>query len=497
MFSFISIEFSILFTAFFCVYWLFSHHPRIQNLLLLIGSYSIIYLMAGWFALTTLLIFTILIYFISLGIEKNKHAKHWLISGILLTLINLAFWKYFDFFRTQISTNTDSSSWLASIILPLGISYYSFQSVSYLVELYRHPLSSPSSPPRLGLANLSLHLAFFTTITAGPIARSHHSRYLTDIYGQQTGMAEQIRPENTRKILAPVLALLLILIALIKNWWLSGWIGEKWVDPVFMNPTQYHSMEILAAIYGYTVQLFLDFSGYSDLMVALGLLLGFRLPINFRAPLLAHNIREFWKRWHISLSTWIQDYIYIPLGGNRKGFTRTQSNLLIAMVLSGLWHGSEWHFLIWGLLHGIGMICLNIGDAIVQFFRHCNEHEARNSLQKTGWLGKTLAIIFTINFVCFCFVFFRAPTIQDAFTLFSALGHNTVNIPLSSNPFAFLLFLIIIWLLYPFLNKVMAGLYHRAENLPRYHLIVPLLMILILILICAPSGIPGFIYAKF
>lgn len=474
--------------------------PRIQNLLLLLASYSIIFLMAGTLALNTLLIYTVFIYIISIGIDQGRHPRRWLYTGIALAIINLILWKYFDFFRPHVSQSLQflhiNSSWLTAIILPLGISYYTFQSISYLVSLEKTTHTSTRTPARLGLSTLALHLSFFTTVTAGPIARTHAASHLTDFAGQPVSMREQLSTIQPRHIQAPTLAFILILMALIKNWWLSGWIGEQWVDPVFTNPTQYHSLEILAAIYGYTVQLFLDFSGYSDLMVALGLLLGFRLPINFRAPLLAHNIREFWNRWHISLSTWIRDYIYIPLGGSRKGFGRTQINLIIAMALSGLWHGSGWHFLIWGLLHGTGMACLNMGDAAM---RYCcpNKPVTRDYLSQTGWFGRFIAIVCTINFVAFCFVFFRAATFNDAISLLQALWHNTINISLSTNPFYFLLLLAIAWACYPYLSKGMNHLYRHAPTLPRYRLMVPLIMLFLLTLICAPSGIPGFIYAKF
>jgi D-alanyl-lipoteichoic acid acyltransferase DltB (MBOAT superfamily) len=227
----------------------------------------------------------------------------------------LAFFKYYDFFRQETSFVLDAihldSSFLASnLLLPLGISYYSFQSISYLSSRYQNEIDVP----RFNLPQLLLHFSFFTTITAGPIARAQSAKGLTDINQQPCGMSAQICQTEPRRILYPSLAFALILLALIKKWWIAGWLADHWVNPVFANPMQYHSLEVLCAIYGYTLQLFLDFSGYSEMMIAFGLLLGFRLPVNFRAPLLAHNIRDFWDKWHISLSTWIRDHIYIPLG---------------------------------------------------------------------------------------------------------------------------------------------------------------------------------------
>ncbi len=501
MFSFISIEFGLSFIAFFCLYWLLGARPQLQNLLLLCTSYLIVYLSGKAQALFALVIFTVFIYVISIRINVSSKPKIWLISGYMFTLLNLMVWKYFDFFRTQLGDGLDTfghnSDWLAGIILPLGISYYSFQAISYLVSLYQLRSNAQSADRQFSLPGLALYLSFFPTITAGPIARAYDARGLTDISSKPCGMLTQIYMPERRRILAPAVALCLIVIALMKNWWLSGWIADNWVDPVFANPMQYHSLEILAAIYGYTIQLFFNFSGYSDLVVAMGLLLGFRLPVNFRAPLLAHNIREFWQRWHISLSTWIRDYIYIPLGGNRHGMVRTQLNLLIAMVLSGIWHGNGWHFFIWGLLHGAGMIALNLGDLLYSRLRHCTLEQARNGLSKSNKAGNIISIVFTVHFVCFCFVFFRAPTVNDAFLLLHALLYNHVNVPLTTNPFYFFSLLLLAWMLYPLLAKFIASLYERADTLPRYSLILPLLLLLILVLICAPAGIPGFIYANF
>lgn len=348
MFSFLSIEFSLIFIAFLAVYWAFRQKPQWQNILLIIISYLVIYLMAGIVAIGVLFGYTVLVYFISQAITRSTDKKKtWLMTGIVITLLQLSVFKYYDFFRESIklaleTLQLDSSGLMANIIFPLGISYYSFQAISYMVSRYY----DEKEVPVFGFANLLTHLSFFGTISAGPIARAKSASGLTDIEGKPCGMSAQIRTQSPRRILFPTIALCLILLALIKKWWLAGWLADHWVNPIFTNPMQYHSLEVLVAIYAYTLQLFLDFSGYSEMMVAFGLLLGFRLPVNFKAPLIAHNIRAFWDRWHISLSTWIRDYIYIPLGGSRSGFAKTQLNLLIAMGLSGIWHGSSVNFLL-------------------------------------------------------------------------------------------------------------------------------------------------------
>ena len=253
----------------------------------------------------------------------------------------------------------------------------------------------------------------------------------------------------------------------------------------------------MAAIYGYTIQLFLDFSGYSEMMIAFGLLLGFRLPVNFRAPLLAHNIRDFWDKWHISLSTWIRDHIYIPLGGSRHGFARTQFNLLAAMVLSGVWHGSGWNFFLWGLFHGLALVLLNISDKAYEKIYKVSAREARDAVYKSSLLGKAVSVFVTVNFVCFCFVFFRAKTFEEALQVFQALFQNYMNVQWLNNPLYLLGLMAVAWIAYPFARQFGQRLKAHYPKFPQYRVIVPLFMIFMLIVICAPSGIPGFIYANF
>lgn len=499
MFSFLSIEFALSFIGFFCLYWGLRKMPQMQNILLVIASYLCIFLMSNWIAVSVIATYSCIIYFLSIAMDRWQiHKKKILLSGIVFTLLQLAFFKYYDFFRQESSLaldalHLDSSFLISNLLLPLGLSYYSFQSISYLLSRYHQE----TEVPRFNLSQLLLHFSFFATITAGPIARAQSAKGLTDIQQQPCGMSAQICQTEPRKILYPSLAFALILLALIKKWWIAGWLADHWVNPVFENPMQYHALEVLCAIYGYTLQLFLDFSGYSEMMVAFGLLLGFRLPVNFRAPLLAHNIRDFWDKWHISLSTWIRDYIYIPLGGSRGGFARTQVNLLIAMVLSGVWHGSGWNFFLWGLLHGLGLVLLNIGDKVYEKVRKVSPRESRNVLANTGWLGKVIGTFVTIHFVCFCFVFFRAKSLDEALQVFQALFQNTVNVSWTNNPLYLLSILLISWIAYPFVRHYTPKLSSIFGRVPKYAVSIPLFVVFLLVLICAPSGIPGFIYANF
>lgn len=499
MFSFLSVEFALSFIAFFCIYWACRFSPRIQNILLTLASYAVIYLMAGEMALFCIFAFSVLIYILSIFIRSaKKYSKIMMLCGVFFTILQLFIFKFYDFFRPYVShtldqLQLDNSGLVANLLLPLGLSYYSFQAISYLVSCYKNT----DAVPLLKFDALLMHFSFFCTITAGPIARIDESKGLTDINNQPCSLREQICSPQKRRILWPSLAFSLLILALIKKWWLSSWLADTWVNPVFSNPMQYQSLEILAAIYGYTVQLFLDFSGYSEMMIALALLLGFRLPVNFRAPLLAHNIREFWNRWHISLSTWIRDYIYIPLGGSRGGFIKTQFNLLSAMVLSGVWHGSGWNFFLWGLLHGTALVLLNITDVLYQKVFRVSAKEARDAVYKMGWFGKAVGAFITIHFVCFCFVFFRAKTFDEALAVFDALWHNNINIAWVNNPLYLIALFVVSWVVYPFVRQSFIRAQLQYDALPKYALFIPLLLVFILILVCAPSGIPGFIYANF
>ncbi|PIE45159.1 MAG: alginate O-acetyltransferase [Gammaproteobacteria bacterium] len=475
----ISIEFAVFFLVFFPVYWLCRPSPNSQNGLLLVAGLSwLVYLHWG-FALTVT-IYSLVIAFVGVRIHSGKSQKtrqYWLWIGVLMALLGLCTFKYYDFFRPYLQVWLGDN--IVDVFLPLGISYYTFQSIAYLVALYRQ------DDIALKGHQLLLHLSFFPTITAGPIFRAADSK---SIVGKHQGAAAQIRQTTPRSVIFPALAVTLILLGIIKKWWLAGSLGDGWVDPVFDNPMQYDFWQVLLAIYGYTVQLFLDFSGYSDLVIGIAMLLGFQLPPNFFMPLKAFNIRDFWNRWHISLSTWIRDYIYIPLGGNRCSYVRIQINLLIAMVLSGIWHGYGWNFFLWGLLHGIALVMLNIGDKIVGH---------RNALTFHP-LTKAIGIFVTLHFVCFTFVIFHTQTLAEASLMFSALIERAQSISVPELTTLLMLILFAVALIgYRIIAKMIAYFTQWLDRLPVFLWAIPLLIIFILVTVLAPSGIPGFIYANF
>lgn len=485
---FISIEFVIFFALFFPLYWSLKFSPRLQNILLLIvGLLALTYI--NYIFVVSLIVFSLFISGISyiiLNTYKLLYKKIWLIIGIVVSLLNLSFYKYYDLLRPSLQMITHYE--LLDMMLPLGISYYTFQAISYLVSItsFGHDPKSIHSTIMVKLKwyELLMYLSFFPTITSGPIFRADKVK---DIDGYSLGASSQIKTTFKRTIIRPELAIALILLGIFKKWCLSGLLGNNVVDPVFENPMQYSSFDVLSAIYGYTLQLFFDFSGYTDLVIGIAMLLGFQLPQNFKMPLRAFNIRDFWNRWHITLSTWIRDYIYIPLGGNKRGFVKTQFNLLIAMVLSGIWHGYGWNFFIWGLIHGSALVLLNIGDAVFG---------GKNLLSSTK-IGRFIAIFVTFNFVCFAFVIFHTNSIENAELVFKALITNTTfGIP---NVFTILVLSLtaIFIIFYPFFNHCFKLFVTFLYILPIWLWAVPIVLLFIVIMILAPSGIPGFIYANF
>ena len=472
----ISLEFALFFIVFFVVYWLLRMHPRIQNLLLLVASLGWLLHISTAFVVAVV-VFALMVHWCGRQIihaaEPSK--RGWLAIGIVVAVANLALYKYCDFFVPVLKTWLQTD--VLDIIMPLGLSYYTFQGVAYLVGLYQ------GKTEHLKFFNLLLHFSFFPTITSGPIIRAGSFQ---SIGGCNIGAATQLQTSQPRHIIRPALAVSLILLGILKKWWLAGFLGENWVDPVFDNPLQYDGVSLLTAIYGYTAQLFFDFSGYSDLVIGMAMLLGFKLPANFMMPLTAINIRDFWARWHITLSTWIRDYIYIPLGGSRKGFVRQQINVMAAMVLSGIWHGYGWNFMLWGALHGTALVLLNVKHRLWPV----TASPRPQSIILSQWL--------TLTFVCAAFVVFHTASLAAAGSVFQSLlqGSNWV-MPINVGALSMLLLLGVCWFFYPCWVSGFQGFVGLLEKIPMWAWPIPVGAILLVIYFMAPAGIPGFIYANF
>ncbi|MCD7972609.1 MAG: MBOAT family protein [Candidatus Azobacteroides sp.] len=329
---------------------------------------------------------------------RKKDKKAYLILSLLIDLGMLGYFKYADFFGQIIADLTHSSFLPFDIFLPIGISFFTFQSLSYTIDMYRGKLT-----PLRHWHEYAFFVTFFPQLVAGPIVRAKD--FLPQI---------RKKPEVTKEMFGT--GIFLITGGLFKKAVISDYISLNFVDRIFETPALYSGVENLIGVYGYALQIYCDFSGYSDIAIGLALLLGFRFRANFDSPYKSSSISEFWRRWHISLSTWLRDYLYIPLGGNRKGKIRTQLNIMITMLLGGLWHGASPQFLLWGAFHGVALV---IHKIYLSFFPGTHREES-----KTTPFRKIAGIIFTFHLVCFGWIFFRADDAEKAFeVLYRIFNH--------------------------------------------------------------------------
>ena len=301
--------------------------------------------------------------------------------AVALHLGLLGAFKYFDFFISSANQlarllGLEHELPFIEILLPVGISFFTFHGISYITDVYRGDVVVCRNP-----LDMLLYMSFFPQLVAGPIVRAAYF------------LPQLVRPSTEPIPVGP--ALLLILSGLFKKVVIANYLATGLVDPVFSAPTSYGGPDLLLATYGYAVQIFCDFSAYSDMAIALAALLGFRFPANFNQPYRAQRLREFWQRWHISLSTWLRDYLYKPLGGNRGGRLRTYRNLLLTMLLGGLWHGAAWKFIAWGALHGGGLAVERMLEPWI-------------GPRALSPVAKIIATLVVFHFVCFAWIFFRA-----------------------------------------------------------------------------------------
>lgn len=364
---------------------------RIRHFILLIASY----VFYGWwdwrFCLLTFLL-TIVSYQTAQLINKNRDNKRYVVIGVVFPLIILGFFKYFNFFLESFSaafgiTNLGT----LNIILPVGISFYTFQSMTYTIDVYRNKM-----PVSNDFLKLATYISFFPQLLAGPIAKAR------DFLPQ----FEEKRNVSLSNLEAGVQ---MFLIGLFKKIVIADNLGV-FVDDVFAAPGVYHSLTIILAVITYSIQIYFDFSGYSDMAIGCARCMGYDLPRNFNLPYIARNVSEFWKRWHISLSSWLAEYIYFSLGGRRKGTFRTYLNIMITMLLGGLWHGASWNFVIWGFLHGVAL-CVH--KAYLKFI---NKGEDPSTDSSTILVA--VSIFATFMYSCICRIFFRATDMETAKVIF-------------------------------------------------------------------------------
>ncbi|MDR2556068.1 MAG: MBOAT family protein [Fibromonadaceae bacterium] len=376
-----------LFLVFYLIYICTYEFNRFRTIYVLLFSFFFYYKAGGMYFIL-LIVSSVLNYFLSNFLHKAEAPKQRKIYVTLLIAINLgilAYYKYTNFIIGNINAIFNGDISFQNIILPIGISFFLFQAISYAIDVYRRQIE-----PAKNLLDFSFYLCFFPQLVAGPIVRA--KEFLPQMYKKLNLTKEEMGK-----------ALFLIMVGLIKKSVISDYISLNFVDRVFSAPNSYTAIENLLAAYGYSIQIYCDFSGYSDMAIGLALLMGFKLPTNFLTPYKSKSVTEFWKRWHISLSSWLRDYLYISLGGNRKGKVRTYINLFLTMLIGGLWHGAAWRFVVWGALHGVALAVERLLKPYVKIPQNIYTH--------------IISVILTFHFVTFAWIFFRARDFSTAMEL--------------------------------------------------------------------------------
>ncbi|WP_033959533.1 MBOAT family O-acyltransferase [Psychroserpens jangbogonensis] len=387
-----SIDFAIFFPIVFILYWLVSQKLFLRNLLVLVASY-VFYGWWDWRFLLLIVISSLVDFIVGQKLYKSENLKQR--KGLLSIslIVNLGFLVYFKYTNFFIDTFVDSFRLFGkeleistlNIILPVGISFYTFQTLSYTIDIYRKQLK----PTKNWLAFFSF-VAFFPQLVAGPIERASH--LLPQFYKTYKFNYNLVKS-----------GLLLMAFGLFKKMVIADRAAIL-VNQVYNNPTDYHGYETILATVLFAFQIYCDFSGYSDIAIGAARTMGFDLMKNFDSPYFSKSITEFWRRWHISLSTWFRDYVYIPLGGSRNGKYRTYANLFIVFVVSGLWHGAAMTFVVWGAIHGF----------IIVLEKVLTKYRKKIFTSKNHFLNYFLAIPLTFIIVCFAWIFFRANSFNDA-----------------------------------------------------------------------------------
>lgn len=357
-------------------------------------SFFFYYKSSGWFVLllaaTSLIDWTVSR--LMARTDTKWQRKTLATLSIIVSLSVLGYFKYANFFLWNWNRMVEGNFQPLDIILPVGISFYTFQSISYVVDVYKKRVA-----PTATWLEYVFFLSFFPALVAGPIVRADY-------------FLPQIRARYHATTTELYAALWMIITGIIKKAVIADYIAQ-YNDLIFANPTGYSGFESLMGVIGYTMQIYCDFSGYSDMAIGLALIMGFKLSRNFNFPYKSKNLSEFWRRWHISLSSWLRDYVYIPLGGNRRGTLRTYLNNFLTMLIGGLWHGAAWKFVFWGAMHGAG---LAVHKATLPLTRRLPD----------SWWIKALGWSITMLYVSLLWVFFRADSWLDSWLIIRNIFTN-------------------------------------------------------------------------
>jgi D-alanyl-lipoteichoic acid acyltransferase DltB (MBOAT superfamily) len=464
--------FAVFFIVVLFLSWLLMPHPQRWRVFIVVASF-VFYARWDWKFIFLLGFSVIWNWAAGLAIHRARTTgsrKALLAVAVAVNLGLLGYFKYFNFF---VSSTNNALTWIGldlpvsvrEIVLPVGISFFTFMAISYIVDIYRGQLE----PVTFG--KFAAYLSFFPHLVAGPIVRG------SELLPQMDTPRDPRRVDTAR-------AFYLIGTGLFKKVVIANYLAQHIVDSVFGAPNQHSSLETWVGVYAYAVQIYADFSGYTDMAIGLALLLGFKFPQNFNSPYAAVSVQDFWHRWHMTLSRFLRDYLYIPLGGNRKGEARTYVNLMATMLLGGLWHGAAWTFVVWGGLHGGGL-------AVGRYLR-----ERGLTTETPTGLHLWLKRILVFNFVCFAWIFFRSDSFATAWDvitrLFTAWGEPS---PLVSTG---VVLAILAGLAGQYLPpRVPQTIMARYSLLPIAGQVVALALALMVSHAMGPQGVAPFIYFRF
>ena len=463
-----TLAFGVFFLFVYFTAWSLDRENGRRKLFLLLASWFF-YAQWDWRFVGLLIASAVLNWGVAALIARTETSvkRKWLVAlGVAVNLLILGFFKYYGFFIEQMGDLLTRVGWerdlpLLQIVLPVGISFFTFQGISYVVDVHRR-----TTEPAKSLLDVMLLMSFFPHLVAGPIVRA------SDLLPQFDRTPRLTRAMATH-------GLLLIVWGLFKKTVIASELSVRLVDPVFFDPTAYGALDIAAAVYGYAVQIYCDFSAYSDMAIGIAALLGYSFPRNFDQPYRANSMQQFWRRWHISLSSWLRDYLYVPLGGGKKGLVSSCVNVFITMLLGGLWHGAAWTFVAWGALHGGVQVIERLG---------------RKAFGDRKVIPTVLGVLITFHIVCLGWILFRAETWGLAVAMLQGLGRFTPAMMVTP----LLLTLIVGGLAMHWLPpRAIEGVAERLKTAPSLTLAVLIGIAFLLVDAVRPDGVAPFIYFQF
>lgn len=461
--------FLFLFLFFLLFHQIFYRNKPLRIAYITLFSLYFYYKSTGFY-FVFLLVTSIIDFYLARMIHDSRSQgwrKFYLIASVASNILLLGYFKYTNFFIDIINSLSNNDFTNLEIFLPVGISFYTFQSLSYTIDVYKNDIK-----PLRSYVNFCFCVSFFPHLVAGPIIRAS---YIIP----QIDKEFYVSKEDLGK------GLFLIIRGLLKKT-VADYIGINFVDRVFEEPLRYSGVENLLSTYLYAFQIYGDFSGYTDMAMGIAQLTGFKLPVNFDSPYKSASMTEFWRRWHISLSTWLRDYVYIPLGGNRHGKYRQYFNLITTMLLVGLWHGAAWKFVIWGGMHGLVLIVEKVFDI--------------PAILSRSKVFRFAGILITFHLVCFSWIFFRSASFGNAFDMLNQIISNfRMDIfPQLIGGYKVILAFALAGYLMHFLPDSFTGLMERQIiRMPVLGKIAVLIFIIFLVMQVRNSDMQTFIYFQF